>query len=120
MLSGNMNGTNLNTYYSSVISLRFMRTIVLLGKLKNIETITGDISNGYLTAHTTEKIVFNAGPEFEPFGHAGYLLIINSDLYALNIPSARLHSRLSDDRTALIFVPSMGGYNIWMSNEGDY
>ena len=59
--SGNMTGPNLNTYYSSVISLRSVRTIVFLAELNNIETCTGDIRNTYLTARNNEKIVLNSG-----------------------------------------------------------
>ena len=87
--------------------------------MNNIETRTGDISNAYLTAHTTDKIVFNSGPEFAPFGYAGHLLLVKNYLYVLNSYGSRFHSRLSDALTALVFVPSMGGCNIWMRNEGD-
>ena len=59
----NMNGINLVTYYSSVISLCYMCNFVLISELNNIETRTYDINNAYLTACTTEKILFNAGPE---------------------------------------------------------
>ena len=45
MASGNMNVTNIDTFYSSVISIRSMRTVVLLSELNYIETCTGDISN---------------------------------------------------------------------------
>ena len=43
--SVNMTGTNIYTYYSSVVSLRFMRTIVFLAEMNNTETCTSDISN---------------------------------------------------------------------------
>ena len=78
--SGNITGTNLDTYYSSVIPLRSLCTVFLLAEMNNIETCTGDISNVCLTAHTTEKIIFNSGPEFSPFGHAGHLLLIKTAL----------------------------------------
>ena len=51
--SGNMNVPNLDTYYSRVISICSMRTVVFLAELNIIETHTGDISNDYLTARTT-------------------------------------------------------------------
>ena len=51
--SGNMIGININTYYYSIISLSSVRTVVFLDELNNIYTRTGDISNIYLTAHTT-------------------------------------------------------------------
>ena len=76
--SDNMTEPNLYTYYSSVISLCSMWTILFLDELDNINICTGDIINDYITACTTEKIFFNAGPEFTPFGHAVYLLLIKT------------------------------------------
>ena len=80
VVSGNMTGPNRDTYYSSFISLRSMRTVVFLAEPNNIEICTGDIRNSYLTARTTDKIVFNGGTEFSPFGHAGHLLLIKTTL----------------------------------------
>ena len=91
---GNMNGTNLDNYYYSVISLRSMRTVVFLAELNIIEARTGDISSSYLTACTTEKIIFNDGPEFENFGHAGQLLLIKTALFGLNSYVSRFHFQI--------------------------
>ena len=114
-----MNGPNIDTYYSSVISICYMHTVFFLSELNNIETHTGDISKSYLTARTTENIVFNDGPEFAPFGHAGQLLPIKTEIYGLKSYGARLHSQLSDALIYLGFVPSMGGCDIWMRNGGE-
>ena len=109
--SGNITGTNIDTYCFSVISLRSIRTVVFLYELNNIDTRTGDTSNAHLNARTTEK--------FAPFGHYGHLLLKTTALYVLKSYGARFHSRFSDDLTALGFVPSMVGYDIWMRNKGD-
>ena len=53
VVSCKMNGPNLDTYYYSVISLRSMRTVVLLDDLNDIEICTGDIRNTYLNSRTT-------------------------------------------------------------------
>ena len=87
--------------------------------MKNIETRIGDISNSYLTARTTENIVFNLEPDLAPFGHADRLLMINTALYGFMSSGARLQSRLLDALIVLGFVPSMGGYNICRRNEGN-
>ena len=50
VVSVNMTGHNIDSYYASVISLCSMRTVVLLAELNNIDTRTGGISNAYLTA----------------------------------------------------------------------
>ena len=120
LASGNMTGTNTNTYYSSVISLCSMRTIVFLAELNNIDTRTGDISNTYLTAWTTEKIVFNAGTKFASFEHVSNLITTKTALYDLKISGTRLHSILSYDLTALAFVHSIGVFDIWIRNIGYY
>ena len=59
--SGNMTGTNLDTYSYSVISLCSMRTVFFFSEWKNIDIRTGYIINDYLTARTTDNTVFNAG-----------------------------------------------------------
>ena len=118
--SSNMTWPNIDTYYYIVISLRSMRTIVFLAELNNIETHTCDISNAYLTARTTENIIFNSGSKFAPFGHAGHLPLIKTTIYGLKSSGARFHSQLSDSLIALGFVPSMGGCDIWILNKGNY
>ena len=87
---------------------------------EDIETHRGEISNSYLTARNTEKIVFNTRPECSPFGHAGHLLLLNTDLYSLKSFIARFHSHLSYELTILGFIPSMGGCDIRMRNKVDY
>ena len=103
--SSNMTWPNIDTYYYIVISLRSMRTIVFLAELNNIETHTCDISNAYLTARNTEKIVFNAGTDFSPFGNAGHLLLTKTSLYGLKGSGVSFHSLLSYLLKAFGFVP---------------
>ena len=50
-----MTGEDFNTYYSSVVSICSMRTVVFLFELNNIETSTGEISNSYLNARNTDN-----------------------------------------------------------------
>ena len=78
--SGNMTGTNLDTYYSIVVSLHSVRTVVFLSELNNIDIRNSDIINAYLTALTTKKNFFKTGPEFAPFEHSGHLLLIKTAL----------------------------------------
>ena len=78
--SGNMTGTNLDTYYSIVVSLHSVRTVVFLSELNNIDIRNSDIINAYLTALTTKKHFFKTGPEFAPFEHSGHLLLIKTAL----------------------------------------
>ena len=118
--SGNMTGPNMDTYYSSVISICSMCTVTPPSQLKNNETLTGGISNTYMTTRTTDNIVFNAGTEFAHFGHVGPLILIKTSLYGLNISGTRFNYRLSDAPTDLGFIPYMGGWDICMRIEGYY
>ena len=113
-------GPNLDTYYSSIISLCSICTVSFLDELNDMNICTSDISNDCLTARTTEYIVFNSGPEVVPFGHAGHLLMIKTALYVIKISGASLHSRLSDVLTTVGFVTSVVGCNIWIHDEGNY
>ena len=97
-----------------------MLTIFFLDELINIDTRTGCISNVYLTASTADKIVFDTGPQFAPFGNAGHLLLINTALYGLKSYGSILHYCLSYALTALGFVPSVGVCNMWMHNETNH
>ena len=91
-----------------------------LAELNDIDIRTSDIINTYLTTHTTENIVFNSRPDFFPFGNAGHLLLIKTNLYGLKSSGVKLHSRLSDALSALGLVSSMGGCDICMRDEGVY
>ena len=68
---GNITGSNIDTYYSSVIALRSMRTVVIYlywhnprtGHLSKIEHIYG-----YLKKYTSTSIKFNKKtPEYKNF-----------------------------------------------------
>ena len=78
--SDNMTGPNIGTYYSSVMLICFISTVVFLSELNKNETLTGDTSNSYLTARTTEKNVFNSGPKLALFVYSGHLPQINTVL----------------------------------------
>ena len=47
---GHLTGPNMDTYYSSVVSLRSMRMVIFLSELNDLELCAGDIGNAYLEA----------------------------------------------------------------------
>eukprot|EP00957_Ditylum_brightwellii_P069233 5256508-Ditylum_brightwellii.AAC.1 len=57
---GHTTGPNIDTYYSSVVSLRAMGMMSFLAELNDMELIAADIGNVYLEAYTDEKICFIA------------------------------------------------------------
>ena len=60
--------------YSSVVSLRGLRTCVFIVELDGMVPCAIDIGNAYLEAVTIEKVCLRAGPEFGEL--EGHLLII--------------------------------------------
>ena len=97
-----------------------MCTVYFLDELNDIESRSGDIRNACITARTSNKIVFNSGPEFYPFGHAAHMILIKIALYGLKSLGTSFHSRLLDALTALGFFPYLGGSYISMCDVGDY
>ena len=69
--------------YSSVASLRSLRTIIFLSELNNLHLWQGDIGNAYLESYTQEKVYFIAGPEFGPL--QGHTMKIIKALYGLRV-----------------------------------
>ena len=72
-----------NSVYSSVVSLRSLRIIILAAELNNLEIMGADVGNAYLEALTNEKNYFIAGPEFAPFGLEGHTIVLYKALYGL-------------------------------------
>ena len=106
-----------DSVYSSVVSLRSLRIIVLLAELNGLKLTQADIGNAYLEAYTKEKIYIIAGPEFGD--KAGHTLLIRKALYGLRTSGARFHERLADTLRDLGFTPSYADPNVWMRDAGD-
>ena len=77
--------------YSGVVSLRGLRTCVLIGKLDGMVPWTTDIGNAHLEAVTSEKVCIRANPKFGEL--EGHLLIIYKALYCLQL-SGKLFGQL--------------------------
>ena len=61
--------------YSSVVSCDSVRICLLLAALLEIEVLSGDIQNAYLTAPNKEKIWMRAGPEWGSDEGTPFILI---------------------------------------------
>ena len=46
--------------YSSVVSLRALKIVMLIGEMNQLNLMVGDTGNAYLEAHTNEKVCFVA------------------------------------------------------------
>ena len=98
MADGHITPEPIENIYSGVVSLRNLRLVIFLGKLKNLDIWGADIRNAYLEAFTDEKIYIVAGPEFQEL--EGYILIFLKALYGLKSSGKRwaevIHGILSD------------------------
>ena len=63
----------LDWFYSGVGSLRYLRSVIFLGKLINLDIWGADIGNAYQEAFTDEKLYIVAGSDFQEL--EGYILI---------------------------------------------
>jgi Reverse transcriptase (RNA-dependent DNA polymerase) len=61
---GHLTDIPLDSVYSGVVSLRGLRIMIFLAEPNELEVWSTDIGNGYLEAHTQEKLYTIAGPEF--------------------------------------------------------
>ena len=103
-----------NSVYSSVVSLRSLRIIILAAEMNKLELMAADVGNAYLEALTNEKIYFIAGPEFAPFGLEGHTLILYKALYGLRSSGQEWHKALSKTLKAEGFQPSIADPDVWM------
>ena len=103
--------------YSSVVSLRSLRIIILAAELNGLELFQADVGSAYLEALTGEKICFIAGEEFEFFGMKGHTLILHKALYGLRSSGKCWHSHFSATLRSEGFVPSLADPDVWMRQD---
>ena len=117
---GNLTEPPKESVYSSVVSVRSLRIVMLLAELNGLNIYACDIGNAYLEAKTKEKIAIIGGPEFRDFGLEGHLLLIDKALYGLRTSGARFWEHLSDYLRDLGWSPSKADPDVWIKDEGDY
>ena len=79
LVDGHLTPEPIENIYSGVVSLKYLRLVIFLGKLNNLEIQGADIGNAYLEAFTDEKLYILAGPEFQEL--EGYILIFLKAIY---------------------------------------
>jgi hypothetical protein len=94
-----------------------MRIVSLLAELNELEIMSCDIGNAYLTAYTSEKVYTVGGPELGEL--EGHTLIIEKALYGLRTSAASFAHSLADTLRNEGFVPSHADENVWMRDAGD-
>ena len=109
---GHLTATPSESVYSGVVSLRGLRTCILIGELDGMIPWATDIGNTYLEAVTSEKVCIRAGPEFGEL--EGHLLIIYKALYGLRSSGKLFGQLLQECLRDLRFEPSLAESTIYM------
>jgi hypothetical protein len=108
---GHMTDPPKDSTYSSVVSLRSLRTVMFIGELNHMQMKAADVGNAYLEALTTEKVAFIAGPEFGD--KEGHTMIIVQALYGLKSSGARYHDLWANTMDFLGWFPSKADPDVW-------
>jgi hypothetical protein len=117
---GHLTDTPIESVYSSVVSLKGVRMTIFAAELNSLLIWSTDVGNAYLESYTQEKVYVIAGPEFEPFGLQGHVLLIARALYGLKSSGLRWWERLAEVLWAMGFVPSRAETDIWMRRVKDH
>lgn len=117
---GNRTDPPTDSTYSSVVSLCGMWMDIFIGELNNLQVVSGDIGNAYLTAFTTEQVCSRAGHEFSCLGLEGHILIIVRALYGLKSSGARFHDLLADVLNDIGFDQCKAEPDIWLRDRVDH
>jgi hypothetical protein len=110
--NGNETETPLALTYSSVVSRDSVRIALLIASLNDLQLLSCDIQNAYLTADCRERIYITAGPEFG--SEAGTTMIIKKALYGLKSSGAAFRAHLAETLYDLNYKPSKGDPDVWI------
>ena len=102
----------IDNVYSGVVSLQWLRMIIFLTEINQLDIWATYIGNVYLEEKTSEKVYITAGQQFrEKWGNT---LTIYKSLYGLQSSGVRWHEKFSDDLRNMGFFPCKEEHDIWM------
>ena len=101
------------TTFSSVVSRDSVRMFFLLAALNDLDVLSGDIQNAYLTAETSEKLWTKLGDEFGP-AKKGRIAIVVRALYGLKGSGKAFRDHLAKHLRAMKFKSCRADPDIWM------
>jgi len=116
--SGHLTETPIDSACASVISLRGVRLLAVIGELNGLKIWSTDVGNAYLETHTKEKVHIIAGPEFGD--REGHVLIVSKALCGLHSSGLHWSERLADVLREMGFFSSHCKKDVWMRDKGDH
>ena len=102
-----------DSVYSSVVSRDSVQLFFMLAPLDNLNILSADIQNAYLSAPMKERLWTKAGPEFGPEYEGRPCKIVRA-LYGLRSSGKAFHDYLSMHLRQLGFKSSRADPDVWM------
>ena len=112
MANGNETEAPAALTYSSVVTRDSVRIALLIASLNDLQLLTCDIQNAYLTADCRERICITAGPEFG--SEEGTTMVIRKALYGLKSSGAAFRAHLAETLHDLGNTPSKADPDVWL------
>ena len=97
--------------YSSVVTRDSVRICLLLAALNELDVLSGDIKNTYLTAPCQEKVWTRGGAEF--VDEEGQTFIVVKVLYGLKSSGAAFRSHLAEKLDDIGFKSTIADPDVW-------
>jgi hypothetical protein len=98
--------------YSTVVSRDSVRIMLLVAALNDLDVLSADVQNAFITAPIKNKYYVVAGPEFGAL--QGRTLIIVRALYGLKEASASFRSFMAKRLDELGFKSSVADPDVWL------
>jgi len=98
--------------HSTVVSRDSVRICLTLAALNDLELLSGDIENAYLSAPCREKVWLKAGPEFGKL--EGRTFIVQKALYGLKSSGSAFRIFLAETLDDISFKSSIADPDVWM------
>ena len=118
VLGGHVVNADQYTTYSSTVQVVSIRIMMTIEVQVNLNLMSGDISNAFLSAESTEKVWSRAGKEFKH--RVGSIVVINKALYGMKTAARSFHELLEDTLRHMGFTPSIYDQDLWWRKETDY
>ena len=108
---GHMTETPATLTYLSVVSRDSVRIALTIAALNDLQVMSCDIQNAYLTADCREKIWTYAGPEFG--SEQGSIMFVRKALYGLKSSGAAFRAHLAETLHDIGFCSTRADPDVW-------